>query len=299
MFQLAKFSGSIWKIGHPRFAVSPAFTFDLFEKSLRVFSYHNQPAIFCVVFRVYGDYLLKFKHEEDRTTRLNDLLTLAVSGGFESDVILIDEELCGLAAVRATTPMMWELDKLNLDWASLYFNQAETSALQSPKVRFKLRQERGSLLTRQGRFKGYETLLRNLSEIEQLSEKDVVDYGITKSVLGWNRLAQGDKFQAVKYFTEALVNLEKHPNVERSILYCLFRLGDVNLSKKNKPDVARSYFKKALTRARKEVWKRQRTVQPCSVQDGLFGRSSWKCRKGSGITSNGLAAIPGCILCEG
>ena len=61
LFDLAMFSGSIWETSHPRFAVNPALAFDLFEKSLHIFSFLNQKGNFCRMFDVYEDILRKYE----------------------------------------------------------------------------------------------------------------------------------------------------------------------------------------------------------------------------------------------
>ena len=243
LFDMATFSGSIWKSSGPRFAVNPAFTFDLFEKSLQIYSYLNLSTHFRLGFKIYEDYLINYRPQKDRNRRVYDLFTLAVAGGFENDV-LIEEERCGYSALVNGA---LESRDLNLDWASLYISHAGTS-IQSPVARFKLAQEKASCLIKQRRFKeANETLLRNLSEVEHLFGKDSSRYGNVLHLLGWNCLEQGDKGQAAKYYAKAVRNLEKYSNAEREVMCCLIDLGAATLVDTSKPDVSRSYYNKALT----------------------------------------------------
>ena len=243
LFGLAIFSGSILRSSNPRFAVNPALTFDLFQKSLHIHSYLNESSEFRSTFNFYQEYLISYRSREDRTRRLNDMLKLAVAGGFENDVVLIDEEGCGLSALANAA---LENDELNWDWASLYISHAGT-ALQSPLARFNLSREKASCLIKQGRFEeANESLLRSLREIEHFFGKDSARYGKVLYFLGWNCLEQGNKGQAAKYYTKAVRILEKYKNVEEDLVFCLIDLGVATLVDKSKPDVARSYLNKAL-----------------------------------------------------
>ena len=243
LFVLATFSGALWRSSNPRFAVNPALTFDLFQKSLNVYSYLNQSSEFCRTFKIYQEYLICYRSREDRTRRLNDMLTLAVACGFENDVVLINEERCGLSALANA---VLEKDDLNLDWASLYISHAGT-VLQSPLARYNLSREKASCLIKQGRFEEANgTLLRSLRETEHFFGKDSARYGKVLHFLGWNCLEQGNKGQAVKYFTKAVRILEKYKNVEEYLMFCLIDLGVATLVDKSKPEVARSYLNKAL-----------------------------------------------------
>ena len=183
---------------------------------------------------------------------MKDLLTLAVAGGLENDLVLIDEGRCGYSALLNAALESCELD---LDWASLYISHADTS-LRCPVARFKFAQEKASCLIKQRRFKeANETLLRNLSDVERFFGKDSARYGKVLHLLGWNCLEQGDKGHAAKYYAEAVRNLEKHRNVERHVMYCLFGLGSASLVEKSKLDVSKSYLNKALIRAERNCGK--------------------------------------------
>ena len=243
LFILATFSGALWRSSDQRFAVNPALMFDLFEKSLNIHSYLNLSSEFSRTFKIYEDYMISYRPREDRTRRLNDMLTLAVAGGFENDVVLIDEERCGLSALANAA---LENDDLNWDWASLYISHAGT-ALQSPLDRFKLSREKATCLIKQGRFEeANESLLHSLRETEHFFGKDSARYGKVLHFLGWNCLEQGNKGQAAKYYTKAVRILEKYKNVEEDVVFCLIDLGVATLVDKSKPEAARSYLNKAL-----------------------------------------------------
>ena len=114
---LALFVSSIWKSSEPRFAVNPVLSFDLFEKSLHVYSYFNQKTSFFSTFKVYDDFLVKYGLPEERARRLSVMLNLAVTGGLDSDAVLIEEDDGAFCAVRAATV---EFQEQSLDWASVY-----------------------------------------------------------------------------------------------------------------------------------------------------------------------------------
>ena len=252
--ELALFISSIWKSSEPRFAVNPALSFDLFEKSLHAYSYFNQKTSFFKIFQVYEDFLMKYGLPKERAKRLSVALNLAVTGGLDSDAVLIEEDDGAICAARAATV---ESNDQSLDWASLYINHADMS-LRSPAARFVLTLEKAVCLGRQERLEEEnELLLLSLSEADQLFGKNSVSYGNVLYFLGLNFFAQGDKCQASRYYTEALRNLEKHKDadLERKVLLCLFGLGSVLLLDKSNPNPSRGYLKKALACAERNSGK--------------------------------------------
>ena len=250
--ELALFISSIWKSSEPRFAVNPALSFNLFEKSLHAYSYFNQKTSFFKIFEVYEDFLIKYGLPEERARRLSVVLNLAVTGGLNSNAVLIEEDDGAVCAARAATV---ESNEQSLDWAFLYINQADMS-LRSPAARFRLTLQKAICLGRQERFEEEnDLLLLSLSEADQLFGKNSVPYGKVLYFLGLNFFARGDKCQAARYYTEALRNLEKHKDADLEVLFCLFGLGSVLLLDKSNPNLSRGYLKKALARAERNSGK--------------------------------------------
>ena len=243
-------------VSHATHAMPLEYSFDFFVKSLELLSSVGDEGPFWVAFRCYVDAM--FSHSGKRQAeRMNYMMTLALTGGTNQNVVLItDDNNCGYAALHFSH-IASQAGEQDSDWEPLYASHPDFEHLRSKALRsWMIRSKALSLLRKSRRKEAINLLLFNLSDAEESVEEDSTSYGKTLNLLAPCCLLEGDKVRARKYYTDALHSLEggeRNQVMVRNILECLTNLGSPALLDASKPDVSRGYLQQALTLA-KEVY---------------------------------------------
>ena len=223
-----------------------------FVKSLELLSSGGDEHPFWMRFRSYVDAMFS-RSGKRQTERMNYMMTLALTGGTNQNVVLItDEDHCGYAALHFSH-IASQAGEQDSDWEPLYVSHSDFEHLRSKVLRCWVIRSKAIALLRKSRHKeALNVLLHNFSDAEELVKEDPTSYGKTLNLLGCCCLLEGDKVRARKYYTDALHSLEggeRNQTMVRNILECLTNLGSPALLDASKPDVSRGYLQQALTLA--------------------------------------------------
>ena len=196
-------------------------------------------------------YVLRDLSEGALATRLNELLTLSLTGGIREDSVLLNQEEAAYIALQFADAFLRAKD---LKWTAVYLSCAE-DLTKDMYLRLRLIRQQSMFYIRLKMFDQVRKKLHTfMNETNSFFASGFPVRGTCLRYLGEVCLYQGEKEQAKQCFFESVQKLELFKGdreVEKDLLDSLLFLGGVDLLDETKAQVSRGYLKKALAIASK------------------------------------------------